>query len=351
MIKISNSCLVDKSSDKLDEISRYHLSRVNPLKRDGTPHQNSLSSRLINAKRKFLSDGYLVEHCAGDVEHQKRLGDFVDYFLSNNMLGLERVILSTPLEFNTIIAEIEGILTPEDWHSENGNKTDFYNTISDDVFTYNNYRQSKGCIDTYKKLLGEQAQCFYCNNNKLDIVGYENGIEKLFLDLDHFYLKSKYPYLALSFFNLIPCCGLCNSTVRGNVDFNTETHINPYENCFDSEYSFILDPEEIVKLNLGADSPFTSIRIVQSSDSIRLNDRTIDDLRLIERYRNEIPIINSLSMKYRKLRHLRDLDLESFDITIHGYKYSEIPKDPGFIPRIQMAKLKRDIIAQLSEEE
>lgn len=351
MIKIANSCLVEKSVENLNVVARFHLGKVNPLKKGGVPFVNSLASRLKNAKDKMASNDYLTSHCRGDIVHQGRLTEFLDYFLSNNMSGLNRVILSKPHELNSIIREVSNITIPTDWISSDGNKTDFYNTISDEVFTYKNYRKSKGCIDTYKKLIGEQAQCFYCNNSKIDVVTYDNGKEKLFLDLDHFYLKSKYPYLALSFFNLIPCCSSCNSSVRGDVEFNTDNHINPYGNCFNSEYVFKLSSEEIVKLALGVDNPITNIDIVPAIGSMRINDRTIQDLHLIERYRNEIPLINSLAMKYQRQKHLKEEYFDSFVEIIYGYQYSEIPQEPEFIPRIQMGKLKRDIIAQLSGED
>ncbi|MDG2671899.1 hypothetical protein P7M07_02700 [Vibrio parahaemolyticus] len=351
MIKISNCCLVEKSVEKLNEIATFHLNKVNPLTKKGIPYKNSLASRLKVAKDKFSSHDYLTSFCNGNISHQDRLKAFVDYFLSDGMAGLNRVILSSPQNFNSIVDEINSIVIPSDWLSSDGSKSDFYNTISNDVFTYTNYRKSQSCIDTYKKLLGNQAQCFYCNNCKIDIVRFESGKEKLLLDLDHFYLKSKYPYFSLSFFNLIPCCSSCNSSVRGDIDFNTEHHINPYGHCFNSEYVFRLSSEEVVQLSLGSDDPFTSINIIPSADSTRVNDRTVEDLGLIERYRNEIPTVNNLAMKYRRQKHLRDTAFESFVEMIYGYQYCEIPREPEFISRIQMAKLKRDILAQLSGED
>lgn len=48
--------------------------------------------------------------------------------------------------------------------------------------------------------------CVYCNAQYA--ITTENG--HAFYQLDHFYPKSKYPYLSGSFFNLQPCCGACN---------------------------------------------------------------------------------------------------------------------------------------------
>lgn len=48
--------------------------------------------------------------------------------------------------------------------------------------------------------------------------------------LDHFYPKSKYPFFAVSFYNLVPSCYECNSGLKGD-DIIT---INPYIDDFDS---------------------------------------------------------------------------------------------------------------------
>ena len=49
--------------------------------------------------------------------------------------------------------------------------------------------------------------CPYCNRQY--IFNVDNG-RKVSAQFDHFYSKSEYPYLALSFYNLIQCCPTCN---------------------------------------------------------------------------------------------------------------------------------------------
>ena len=48
--------------------------------------------------------------------------------------------------------------------------------------------------------------CVYCNAQYA--IATKSG--HVFYQLDHFYPKSKYPYLSANFFNLQPCCGSCN---------------------------------------------------------------------------------------------------------------------------------------------
>ncbi|WP_419672991.1 hypothetical protein [Aliarcobacter butzleri] len=56
--------------------------------------------------------------------------------------------------------------------------------------------------------------CFYCNKDF--ITNFEAGKEVSTFQLDHFFDKGTYPYLALSFYNLIPSCSACNAKVKGS---------------------------------------------------------------------------------------------------------------------------------------
>ena len=71
--------------------------------------------------------------------------------------------------------------------------------------------------------------CPYCNRQYITNYGEKNN-EKTTADLDHYYPKSKYPYLALSLYNFIPSCQICNSRMKGEK----EGHLYPYdEECGD----------------------------------------------------------------------------------------------------------------------
>lgn len=64
--------------------------------------------------------------------------------------------------------------------------------------------------------------CVYCNaqlNVVLDVSFFVNlpkkgqvKERKATFELDHFWAKSKFPFLAISYFNLIPCCSSCNKS-------------------------------------------------------------------------------------------------------------------------------------------
>jgi 5-methylcytosine-specific restriction endonuclease McrA len=58
--------------------------------------------------------------------------------------------------------------------------------------------------------------CPYCNRNFIF-----NSTKKRTSHFDHFFPESKYPFLAMSFYNLVPSCSTCN-TLKGkeSIDYN-----------------------------------------------------------------------------------------------------------------------------------
>lgn len=69
--------------------------------------------------------------------------------------------------------------------------------------------------------------CPYCNREYTFSHSLNNGRE-VHPEFDHFYPKSKYPYLALSFYNLVPSCHSCN-----HLKLNKEMDINPHFMSFE----------------------------------------------------------------------------------------------------------------------
>lgn len=86
--------------------------------------------------------------------------------------------------------------------------------------------------------------CPYCNRQYISTLMPKNNSGSTRPTLDHFYLKSKYPYLALSFYNLIPSCYCCNSQLRGTKEIS----LHPYEKGFEGILHFYTEIESIDNL-------------------------------------------------------------------------------------------------------
>lgn len=79
--------------------------------------------------------------------------------------------------------------------------------------------------------------CPYCNRNFINnTYDEDNKIERRTSQLDHFYPKSHFPLLAMSFYNLIPCCSTCNFIKKDHPEVNK--FYNPYDTRYDGNKAF-----------------------------------------------------------------------------------------------------------------
>lgn len=78
--------------------------------------------------------------------------------------------------------------------------------------------------------------CPYCNRNYISSYG-ERG-NKSTADLDHFYQKKQYPLFALSLFNFVPSCSVCNSRMKNTHP--ADDALYPYEEGFEDDAHFEL---------------------------------------------------------------------------------------------------------------
>ncbi len=133
----------------------------------------------------------------------KEMKIFIEYFKDNysNSIGIEGQ-------------------KKEEWHP-------LYKIIIDEIFEkeYKNWGNRKVEYSAYKFVETiDLKTCPYCNRNYTFIVDEESG--KLRPEIDHFYPKSIYPFLSMSFYNLIPSCPICNHTKSSKIKENL---INPYD--------------------------------------------------------------------------------------------------------------------------
>lgn len=90
--------------------------------------------------------------------------------------------------------------------------------------------------------------CPYCNRNYISVYGKDSSKGRTRMKFDHYYDKATYPYLALSFYNLIPSCNVCNSDLKGSKNFYLNKHIHPYEDKID-DLKFKLKIEDVSFIN------------------------------------------------------------------------------------------------------
>ena len=103
------------------------------------------------------------------------------------------------------------------------------------IFNYSTF--ISGTKSTSYKLatILNRNTCTYCNRlyTQTVIVKKNNGAvidsDRITRpEFDHWFAKNKYPVLALSFFNLIPSCSICNSSIKGSMVFSLANFVHPY---------------------------------------------------------------------------------------------------------------------------
>jgi hypothetical protein len=101
------------------------------------------------------------------------------------------------------------------------------------LFNYNNKRK---VISSFFRDNVDLHTCYFCN------IGYINNFNKnnkkigTSFTLDHYIPKGKYPHLALSFYNLVPSCYICN-TLKKDDEINNVSPTSSQFN-FDEKVKF-----------------------------------------------------------------------------------------------------------------
>ncbi len=111
-------------------------------------------------------------------------------------------------------------------------------TIFDyDFSNYSFTKKDKGAVAYRHAKRLDINTCPYCNGNFTFTI--KNKRMKSRPQFDHFLNKDRYPYLALSFYNLIPSCALCNSgALKGKKPFSIYTHLHPFVDNIEGLYEF-----------------------------------------------------------------------------------------------------------------
>lgn len=196
--------------------------------------------------------------------------------------------------------------------------------------------------------------CPYCNLNYT--IGYENnGSIKNTADIDHFYIKSKYPEYALCLYNFVPSCTVCNERIKHATDMTVDSHIYPYKESFDGKSHFeVTNLVEYLIRNNPDDSKakISLVNKMMDQETEKKVENSKKDFELNERYKNfsyfahqliekmEIyneTYINVLSRSFEDL-----VTAEQIKYAIFGANLSE--KEYG---KISLGKLKQDLLKQL----
>lgn len=213
-------------------------------------------------------------------------------------------------------------------------------------FTINNYKNMNlyGVWNAYLFVYEiELRTCPYCNRQYITPVLTSTG--KMRATLDHFLPKNRYPYFSMSLYNLIPACYNCNSSLKGDNDFNTED-INPYEESMDDYIEFFADLriDKQMKVNV----------IHKNIHKLREVDKYIGMFKLNEQYNYHANQVEELVLKRymysdEYIKDIKEKILYKFNISEKQIKEQIIgyTEDNMKINDEPLSKFRRDMVNQL----
>jgi hypothetical protein len=162
----------------------------------------------------------------------------------NDPTNLKEVIICEPIDLMNMHEVIYNHLAVSDAERSIVNK------ILIEIFDYGEFS------DFAYDLAGDIGVhcCPYCNRGFIKEVKIrrKNGKSGIRPTFDHFLSKSDFPMFALSFYNLIPSCYHCNSSLKHTAQTSCDTHLHPYIDGFGKDVRF---SAKLIDLNKNLSDP------------------------------------------------------------------------------------------------
>lgn len=205
---------INPKEKKIIKALNNHLTELFPL------IQNRVSTSTNESIRNFLSDDVLKKILNSKPKELEKINTSFYKSISNYSLrGYDIYKNNLNVNYkNLTTSQLKRNRTKyKTLHIELNRIFNYENSFSVKTTKYSTYNLAE-TLDI--------SACTYCNRIYTKTVITPEKITRP--EFDHWFPKGKYPLLALSFFNLIPSCHICNSSAKGDTDFSLITHIHPY---------------------------------------------------------------------------------------------------------------------------
>jgi hypothetical protein len=197
-------------------------------------------------------------------------------------------------------------------------------------------RMYKNMRNIYGKKLIQSSELFicpYCSRSYIGVIESEKNSKSITPDLDHFYPKSRYPFLAVTLSNLVPACLFCNQRAKSSVDFY-KSSIYPPQKIFDEiEFDFDVYMNKIYIKNYGQ-------LISRPEYKTHLETFLIQEV-----YASHTEVLKSIINKAQKYRKSKIEDIAKYTM---GLSASEIKKIVFF--EYEFMSKKRELLYKLKQD-
>lgn len=229
--------------------------------------------------------------------------------------------------------------------AEKQNVTKYKNlhSIIEIIFNYeNSFSVKKTKYSTYNLAKNLDINtCVYCNRMYTKTVFNSEKLTRP--EFDHWFPKSKYPLLALSFYNLIPSCHICNSSLKGATNLSLSDYLHPYiddEKTINNDIKFSYYNKSLdsygFKMDTFSDKGKNTIEAFKIKEIYETHEEEIKELRRIrdvysESYIQNLASYHKLSISEEEIYRL------AFGVYIEETKFEKRP----------LSKMKKDILIEL----
>lgn len=180
--------------------------------------------------RNEFENEYLIE--LGFKEYNNGELVFTEKYIKLNLLyqNIFRIFLKMQFASKLPSSLVGIILAPYDtlvdlFFEINNLSKDFINKV-EEIYNYDKYYKKYGKYSEHiRSFFCKYADklnlysCAYCECSYTGVFNDSGNKNKGIFDLDHFFPKSAYPLFALSLYNFVPCCNICNSRVKSSNSF------------------------------------------------------------------------------------------------------------------------------------
>ena len=272
--------------------------------------------------------------------HKYDAGDFTAFILPR----LHSIISSRPDQ----LIQLENLYTDEWILQRLGDSIDFHNHCSE-VFKIKGYT---GWFTGYSINYDlaewlDQHTCTFCNRQYIFVARRKDGKKGINCQFDHWFDKASHPMLALSFYNLIPSCSVCNSSVKSSSPFSTITHLHPYlDHDISNKYTF-----SYIKTSTSQNE----ISFANENTLDQKTKRTLQDIgtKLVYKRHSGKELQDLIDLRYKYSDNYLEILLEKTFGDLHISKEDRyrlifgIELDSENYHKRPFSKFKKDIITEL----
>jgi len=181
--------------------------------------------------------------------------------------------------------------------------------------------------------------CIYCNRLYTSTVIINRKEMVIRPTLDHWFAQESHPLLSLSFYNLIPSCSPCNSSVKHDATFELSKNTHPFvDKGITNSYQ--------IRSTYNTSLTSYKINVITRNKKIKSTLNTMKIAAIYEHHQSELADLDLLQRKYNKsyLKRLGQLlDAKLTEKEVYRIMFGVEYEDENFYKR-PLSKLKKDIL-------